>query len=254
MGISGISASDSMSGVRVKSVQTADTVGKRIQSEISDVQRQMQELSAKEDVPVEEKVKERQELQQEISRLNAQLRQHQEELSREQRKEALEGDAEEESVRQAKTTADERKVAEGEDRDAEAKAAEETAKEEETDRAAVSENMQPAVSVDASLERMKAQEKAAAKIESDIAILKGEISLDKKRGMNVEKKEEELARLEREAQKTAASWPPGFADSSRKMRESAQEADGKVLITATNFSIERNQTAQQMYTFAESVT
>lgn len=66
-----------------------DSVSKNIRKEISEAQRQKQALSSKEDLPVAEKVKKRQELQQKISGLNRELKQRRAETRREQQKEAL---------------------------------------------------------------------------------------------------------------------------------------------------------------------
>ncbi len=55
----------------------ADSFSKNIQNKISQVQKEMQEISSKEELTPEEKMKKRQELQQEIAALNQQLRQHQ---------------------------------------------------------------------------------------------------------------------------------------------------------------------------------
>ena len=63
---------------------TNDPVGKHIQDQIANVQKQMQELSANEDLTIEEKMKKRQELQQEIASLNQQLRQHEIEQRKEE--------------------------------------------------------------------------------------------------------------------------------------------------------------------------
>ena len=93
MGISGISAIGSASGGQMMSAQSVDTVSKSIQDEISEVQRQKQSLSSNKDMPVEEKTKKRQELQQEISSLNAKLRQHQAEVRKEKQKELMKDNA-----------------------------------------------------------------------------------------------------------------------------------------------------------------
>ncbi len=92
MGIGSVKPADGMAGVQRAGAQPADPVSKNIQNEIADVQGQMQRLSSKEGMPAEEKVKRRQELQQELSSLNTQLRQRQSEVRKEQRRETLTGE------------------------------------------------------------------------------------------------------------------------------------------------------------------
>lgn len=57
MGIDGIKGIENMSGRPTGEAQPADSVIKGIQEEISEVQRQRQQLSSKEDLPDAEKVK-----------------------------------------------------------------------------------------------------------------------------------------------------------------------------------------------------
>ena len=57
--------------------KATDAVGKNIQNRIANAQKQLQELSANKEMSMEEKLKKRQEIQQEITDLNNELRQHQ---------------------------------------------------------------------------------------------------------------------------------------------------------------------------------
>ena len=86
MGIGNVRATEGIAGGQTAMARPVDSVSKGIQDEISNVQRKMQELSSKEDLSVEEKIKKRQELQQQISSLNTQLRQHQAQMRQEQQK------------------------------------------------------------------------------------------------------------------------------------------------------------------------
>ncbi len=63
--------------------QTTDSYSRNIQNQIANVQKQLQELSSNKDITQEEKMTKRQELQQQISDWNIQLRQHQTEQCRE---------------------------------------------------------------------------------------------------------------------------------------------------------------------------
>ncbi len=89
MGVSGVNAVGSVSGVQSVSGRQADSASKGIQDEIANVQRQKQELSSRKDMSVEEKAKKRQELQKEISSLNTKLRQQQAVARKEQQKETV---------------------------------------------------------------------------------------------------------------------------------------------------------------------
>ncbi|MDE5596232.1 MAG: FlxA-like family protein [Lachnospiraceae bacterium] len=62
--------------------QAVDSYSRNIQNQIADAQKQLQELSSNKDMTQEEKMTKRQEIQQQISDLNMQLRQHQMETRR----------------------------------------------------------------------------------------------------------------------------------------------------------------------------
>ncbi len=89
MGISSVGGMESLSGAQMAMASPVDTTSKSIENKISDVQRQMQQLSSKQGMSAEEKMRKRQELQQEVSSLYTQLRQHQSEVRKEQRRDAV---------------------------------------------------------------------------------------------------------------------------------------------------------------------
>lgn len=89
MGISSITSANSMSVMPITAVDLKDHKTKNIQNEITDVQQQMQKLSSKEELSVDEKANERKKLQREKSSLNTELKQHEEELLRSQKKERM---------------------------------------------------------------------------------------------------------------------------------------------------------------------
>ena len=80
-GISGANTQTAQMGMN----QAMDSYSKNIQNQIANAQKQLQELSSNEGMTLEEKMKKRQEIQQQISDLNMQLRQHQIEQRRAQR-------------------------------------------------------------------------------------------------------------------------------------------------------------------------
>lgn len=89
MGIGSVTSTNSIAGMQMISAASTDPKIKNIQNEITDAKQQMQKLSSKEELPANEKANERKKLQKEISDLNAELKQHQEELRRSQKRENL---------------------------------------------------------------------------------------------------------------------------------------------------------------------
>ncbi len=86
MTINSISGTNTQAG-QMGMNQTTDAYTKSLQNQIANAQKQLQELSSNKDMEIEEKMKKRQEIQQQISELNMQLRQHQMELRREKQQE-----------------------------------------------------------------------------------------------------------------------------------------------------------------------
>ena len=89
MGIGSVTSTNSMSVMQTITTASTDPKIKNIQNEITDAKQQMQKLSSKEDLSVNEKTDERKKLQKEISDLNTELKQHQEELSRSQKRDLM---------------------------------------------------------------------------------------------------------------------------------------------------------------------
>lgn len=89
MGIGGITSANNMSVMQMPSTDLKDHKSKNIQSEITDVQQKLQKLSSENELSVNEKENERQKLQKEKSSLDNELKQHQEELLRSQKREAM---------------------------------------------------------------------------------------------------------------------------------------------------------------------
>lgn len=87
MGISSITSMNSMSGIQMTVAGSTESKNKSIQNEITETQQQMRALSSKEELSVNEKANERKTLQKKIASLNTELKQHQEELNKSQRRE-----------------------------------------------------------------------------------------------------------------------------------------------------------------------
>ena len=83
MRINGFSGTNTQTGT-MGMTQGNDSVSKNIQNQIANAQQKLQDLSSNEELSLEDKMKKRQEIQQEITNLNQQLRQHQIEQRKEQ--------------------------------------------------------------------------------------------------------------------------------------------------------------------------
>lgn len=89
MGIGSVTSTNSISVMQMTPASLKDQKSKSIQNEITDVQQQIQKLSSTEDLSVNEKAAEQKKLQKEVSDLNTELKQHQEELRRAQKREIM---------------------------------------------------------------------------------------------------------------------------------------------------------------------
>jgi len=238
MEIGRLSAAGSMSVGQMGSIRPEDSVSKNIENQISNIQRQMHGLSSEKDISVEEKMKKRQEYQQEISRLNMELRQRQAEVSREQRRETLESDRE-----GSKSTATD---------------------EDNGDRTATLSGTKGMIASDFSVEQARSQGVVVARIEGGIAVLKGEINLDEIRGADVERKEEELAKQEKRARRASASRLSILGGAREELKAAQAKKDGtrktarakaekndrdRAMIRATNYAKEKDrETVRRFYT------
>ena len=84
MRINGLNGVNNTQAGGMNMMQANDSVSKNIQNQIANAQKQLQELSSNKEMSIEEKMKKRQEIQQQIADLNNQLRQHQIEQRKEQ--------------------------------------------------------------------------------------------------------------------------------------------------------------------------
>ena len=84
MKINGFNGTNTQTGA-MGMAQANDSVSKNIQNQIANAQQKLQDLSSNEELSLEDKMKKRQEIQQEITNLNQQLRQHQIEQRRNSR-------------------------------------------------------------------------------------------------------------------------------------------------------------------------
>lgn len=266
MGISGVGAMGSMSGGQMSAVQRTDSVSKNIQNEISEAQRQKQSLSSKGDISAKEKMKKDQELQQEISSLNTQLRMRQEEVQKEQKKEALSGEVrpvrEDEKKVENRVETKEKSIGEIRDQEQQARKLEnfetqskDTEKEKEKEDTETTDSRKETKAVvagDSGMEQVKQQRRVITRMKDAIAVLKGEIRQDEARGLDVEDKKKELEEQEDKMQKASASQFSVLGEANKAMGEAQGKTqpagngdnEEQAMIKATNFVKENNDAMQ----------
>lgn len=195
--------------------QAADSYSKNIQRQIADAQKKLQELSSNEDMTLEEKMEKRQEIQQEIANLNQQLRQHQIAQRKEQQ----------ESMSMNDMLGGSRKAAKTGDKGSGLSQA----------------TMTAMISADSSRKQAEVQGSMAAQMEGRAGVLESEIKMDKGRGANTEKKEEELADLQTKAQAATAAQISTLADAGKVMEEAAKADSKAETIASRNNKSDKNE-------------
>ena len=216
MKISGVNGANAQAGI-IGAMNTKDAVSRNIQSRIEQKQKELHDISLDKEMPIEEKMKKRQEIQQEINVLQQQLRQHE----IEQRKEAMNG-----SEKQEKGTSMEEMLGGG----GKAVKSKNNGNDASKQGAQVmsSAAMTAMISADASMKQADAQGSAAVQIKGAANVLESEIKMDKGRGASTKKKEAELADLQEKAQTTTESQMSTLADANKVMEEAVKSAGESV--------------------------
>lgn len=217
MTINAINGTNTQLG-QMKMNQATDSYSRNIQNQIVNAQKQLQELSSNEDMTLEEKMKKRQELQQQISDLNMQLRQHQIEQRREKQ--------------QAKSSSTD-------DVFGGASNAERT-KSGDKNVGLSQASMTAMISADSSMKQAKVQGSVASRFEGRAGVLEIEIKLDESRAVNgktanTEGKRAELAEIERKAMDVTAAQMETLGEVNKSIEEANKEdeqTDGKDTNTA----------------------
>ena len=200
MRINGLNGVNNTQAGGMNMMQTNDSVSKNIQNQIANAQKQLQELSSNKEMSIEEKMKKRKEIQQQITDLNNQLRQHQIEQRKEQQAK--------------KTSMDDmlggtrRTVPKGGNQGVGLSQA----------------SMKAMMSADSAKAQAQVQGSVATKLEGRAGILESEIKLDSARGGNVEKKQEELAEVEQMAAEVQSAQMNTLAEANKEL-EAAAKAD-----------------------------
>lgn len=201
MTINGINGANTKMG-QMGLNQAADSYSKNIQNQISNAQKQLQDISSNGEMTPEEKRKKRQEIQQQISDLNRQLRQHQMEQRKEkqQAKETSMDDMPGQTSRGGKSDAKSAGIPQA--------------------------SMTAMISADASIRQSKVQGSVAAKMKGRAGVLESEIRLDGMNGQNTAKKQEELADVKQTAMKATVSQMETLGKANDAIKEAA-EADSR---------------------------
>ena len=210
MNVNGINANGAgMQSFQMKMNQGTDAVSRNLQNQIMNAQKQIQELGENKEMSLEDKMKKRQEIQQQISDLQTQLRQHQfEQRMKEQKNSSSMNDM----LGGSKQAAKKSKGGTG----------------------MSSASMQAIISADSSMNQARVQGAVKSQMEGKAGVLEAEIKIDSARGADVSKKKEELAEVEEKAKNIADSQINTLADANKKLQEAAkadQEAaktEGKV--------------------------
>ena len=179
-------------------LQGNDSVSKNIQNQIANAQKQLQELSANKDMSIEEKMKKRQEIQQQIADLKHQLRQHQIEQRKEQ---------------QAKKSSMD---------DMLGGTKKMSPKTEKQGNGLSQASMKAMISADSAMVQAKVQGGVATKMDGRAGVLEAEIKLDMARGDDVTKKKEELAKVEQKAITAESAQMNTLAETNRELEEAAK--------------------------------
>ena len=193
MKINGFNGTNTQTGA-MGMAQANDSVSKNIQNQIANAQQKLQDLSSNEELSLEDKMKKRQEIQQEITNLNQQLRQHQIEQRKEQQSKKASID---DMVAGTKNTSAKKGTGLSQA------------------------GMRAMISADSSMKQAKVQGSMATQMEGRAGVLESEIKQDAGKG-NTEKKEEELADLQAKAQSATASQMSSLSDANKSMEEAVK--------------------------------
>ena len=173
----------------------SDSYTKNIQRQIADAQQKLQDLSSNEELSLEDKMKKRQEIQQEITNLNQQLRQHQMEQRREQQ--SQKSSSMDDMIAGTKHTSAKKGTGLSQA------------------------SMQAIISADTSMKQANVQGSVAAGLKGRAEVLESEIRQDAGKG-NTEKKEQDLADIQGKVQSATAQQMSMVARANQEVEEAAK--------------------------------
>lgn len=311
MGVGNITSMNSMSGIWKTTAGSSDVKSKTIQNQITEKQQQMQKISSEKELSANEKANERKQQQKEIVNLNMELKRHQDEFLRSQKRELMMAELQDDSELVSKENpaanayAEETAksvLTEKESQTTDADISSETIREkmpaatlsdtsaqqagsgavifksddgsvilkdnlsqneknsvdsdktqtDETQNERIDERetnsldneastglsrreIYEIVSNDASAQQTGRQETVIARIEGGIAVLKGELEQDRKRGINTDKKQAELEKLEQREERARA-----LQISALKENDAAIKSPAKVKVSGIQDNAEND--------------
>ena len=211
--MNGTNAQAGIQAGRINKPMEMDSFSKSIHNQISNAQKQLQELSENKDMSMEEKMKRRQEIQQQITDLNNQLRQHQIEQRKEQQEKAAKSAEKKDSARKA-----------------------------DKGTGLSQASMTAIISADAAMSQAQVQGSVATRMEGRAGVLAAEIKLDSANGGNVEAKQEKLAKVQQKAVAAGTSQMDTLVSVSKDIEEAANadktENEKEDVVSNNSISIE----------------
>lgn len=202
MQINGVNGAGMQSGNGMAGIgQGTDAYSRQLQKQISDAQKKLQDISSDENLSPEEKMKKRQEIQQEINELNIQLRQHQIELRREKQEEKSDSPVTELT---------------GGSRNAKAGKGSQTGGMSEAGMSAI-------ISADMEAGQARIQGNTAKRMENRAGIIKSEIKME---SGDTSDKEKELAEVEKRARAASESQMNTLRDAGETLKK-AEDSETK---------------------------
>lgn len=275
MGVGSVTSMNSMSSIQMTRAGSADVKSKKIQDEITDLQQQMQKVSSKEGLSADEKADERKKQQQAISSLNTELKRHQEDIIRTQKREMMleELQKDEETagfqgtvifknsdgtvILKEETNQDEERGADTDKKQIEEEEEEGTApkeaepidedKAEDKDTGLSDKEIHAMVSADMSAQQVSSQAAAITKIRDGITVLKGEIKQDERHGINTDKKQAELEKLEKKEERAGEIYRAKKPAAKMKVSGIKNKAENNAVINVSKLSKEEAYASQQKF-------
>lgn len=325
MGIGSVTSMNSMASMQMIRTRSSDVKSKKIQNEITGIRQQMQKISSEEELSANEKANERKKQQKEISGLNAELKQHQEELLKSQKREIMmaelqkSGKPEEKAKSAAQLRTDEtnkKGIAEKEiktaDSDIDAKLSQEGISaavsagyqqnvifknedgtvilkgelnqdgkssvgadkkqadqtkekriagreaenvEEDRNMGLSHKEVSEMISADVSAQQTSLRGTVIARIRNGIAVLKGEIKQDENRGIDTDKKQKELEKLEKKEEQARTAPFSGLGEKNStigsvakaKVSGTQTKTGDNATIKSLKLSNESTQASQQRF-------
>ncbi len=221
MTIGKIGHNESLS-TQINMSRVSDTESKGLQNQISVARQQLEKLSTNQEMTVEEKKQKRQEIQNQISELNRELRQRQAELRREQLQESGK-----ENGQAQKLEEDGTKKFPGQDEEKENEKETNAARQEKEEKVILPYRKMEAILTAKSVENQAGtQERVVSDLTGRARIVQSEIAQDAGRGQETERKEEALEELERRAAR-ASEAQMGFLTNAAQQISKTGWQDGR---------------------------